>query len=314
MDYKDKYIKYKTKYLHLKNIVNQIGSSRDKYVIILFNGFLSSNLWWNYTINDNRKLKKINFLKKLKNIGETFKFNQPFFNVIYYKTPNNKEEKLQKIDEKYKEFSSDVNFLLEDLDYKNICTNIYNTVKNKYGNNKKYIVIGHSYGGTLALLFSKLYKDECVLCCCIDNPPYVMDFYKKFDDREYITYKGGQDKYTNNSELKKSLNIIENSSDHKIKNKEIDDIIKLMHCRMSEDNIKYHDKKLYVPTLFFKRLPSNPKGGDVDWIKFSKKEQQLFKNDKNMKNYIFMKDADHIIWKNQEYSDIIIDNIKNMLK
>jgi len=34
MDYKDKYIKYKTKYLGLKNINNQIGGSKNNFIII----------------------------------------------------------------------------------------------------------------------------------------------------------------------------------------------------------------------------------------------------------------------------------------
>ena len=34
----------------------------------------------------------------------------------------------------------------------------------------------------------------------------------------------------------------------------------------------------------------------------------------NMKHYIFMDEAEHFIWKNQEFSDIIIDTIKKSLK
>ena len=40
-------------------------------------------------------------------------------------------------------------------------------------------------------------------------------------------------------------------------------------------------------------------------------EQKLFEKDKNMKEYIIMKDADHYIWYNQEYSDEIIETIKH---
>ena len=82
-----------------------------------------------------------------------------FFNINYYSTPNNKKDKILwgKIYEKYKPHSSNINFQLDDLDYKNICNKTYNLVKEKYGNNKKYIIIGHSYGGGIALLFSKLY-------------------------------------------------------------------------------------------------------------------------------------------------------------
>jgi len=34
MNYKDKYIKYKTKYLELKNINNQLGGSKNNFIII----------------------------------------------------------------------------------------------------------------------------------------------------------------------------------------------------------------------------------------------------------------------------------------
>jgi len=40
MNYKDKYIKYKTKYLELKNINNQLGGSKNNFIII-------SNIWGN---------------------------------------------------------------------------------------------------------------------------------------------------------------------------------------------------------------------------------------------------------------------------
>ena len=32
-----------------------------------------------------------------------------------------------------------------------------------------------------------------------------------------------------------------------------------------------------------------------------------------MKHYIFMNESEHFIWKNQEFSDIIIDTIKKSL-
>ena len=82
---------------------------------------------------------------------------KPFFNVNYYSTPDNKKEKVLwgKIQKKYKPYTSHINFTLDDLDYKNICQKQYDIIKNKYGDNKKYIVIGHSYGGPIALLFSK---------------------------------------------------------------------------------------------------------------------------------------------------------------
>lgn len=284
--------------------------NNDKYIIILFNGMSASKKFWNYAFEDKPELRKIDFLDKLKKIGKTYTFNQPFSNINYYSTPNNKKEiiKKKKIFEKYKPHTSNINFSLEDLDYKNICEKTYNLVKQKYGNNKKYIVIGHSYGGMIALLFSKLYKNDCILCCCIDNPPYILSFFNKDKDNKSIL-----NKYPNNDELKKSLKIIKNSENIKDKNKEIDDIYKLIGYKSNQDRIKYYDSKLYVPTIFFRAYYSKPKNYQIDWNKYSMKEKNLFEKDKNMKHYIFMDEAEHYIWWNQEGSDIIIETIKQLL-
>ena len=287
--------------------------NNDKYIIILFNGFSASKIFWNYAFEAEKpELRKIDFLDKLKKIGKTYTFNQPFFNINYYSTPNNKKEiiKKKKIFEKYKPHTSNINFSLEDLDYKNICEKTYNLVKQKYGNNKKYIVIGHSYGGMIALLFSKLYKNDCILCCCIDNPPYILSFFNKHNDKDN---KSILNKYPNNDELKKSLKIIKNSENVGVKNKKIDDIYKLIGYKSSQDRIKYYDSKLYVPTIFFRAYYSKPKNYQIDWNKYSMKEKKFFEKDKNMKHYIFMDEAEHFIWKNQEFSDIIIETIKQLL-
>jgi alpha/beta superfamily hydrolase len=285
----------------------------NKYIIILFNGFGSSKLFWNYAFEDKPELRKIDFLDELKKIAKTYTFNQPFFNINYYSTPNNKKDKILwgKIYEKYKPHSSNINFKLDDLDYKIICDKTYNSVKEKYGNNKKYIIIGHSYGGCIALLFSKLYKNDCVLCCCIDNPPYVLSFFNKYNDKNN---KNILEKYSNNDELKKSLRIIKNSEDIKEKNKEIDNIYKLIGYKSSQDRIKYYNTRLYIPTIFFRAYYSKPKDYQIDWNKYSMKEKKLFEKDKNMKKYIIMNEAEHFIWKNQEFSDIIIETIKQILQ
>ena len=285
----------------------------NKYIIILFNGFGSSKIFWNYAFEDKPDLRKIDFLDNIKKIGKTYTFNQPFFNVNYYSTPNNKKDKILwgKIYEKYKPHSSNINFKLDDLDYKIICDKTYNSVKEKYGNNKKYIIIGHSYGGGIALLFSKLYKNDCVLCCCIDNPPYVLSCFNKYNNKND---KNILEKYSNNDELKKSLRIIKNSENIKEKNKEIDNIYKLIGYKSSQDRIKYYNTRLYIPTIFFRAYYSKPKDYQIDWNKYSMKEKKLFEKDKNMKKYIIMNEAEHFIWKNQEFSDIIIETIKQILQ
>lgn len=285
-------------------------NDKDKYVIVLFNGYGSSKIYWDYAFENKPELRKIDFLDKLKKIGKAYTFNQPFFNIRYYSPPDKMWKKIYK---KYKPYSPNINFKLEDLDYKNICEKTYETVKKKYGNNKKYIVIGHSYGGILALLFSKIYKKDCVLCCCIDNTPYVfnyLNYFKKYNEKNDTDII---EKYSSNKELKKSLNIIKNSKDIKEKNKEINDIYRLIQYKSSNDIIKYYDTKLYVPTVFFRAYTSKPKDYQITWFKNSKKEKNIFKKDKNLKKYINMDGAGHYIWDKQEFSDIIIDTIKDLL-
>jgi hypothetical protein len=138
-------------------------------------GFGSAKLWWEYAFEGTANIRKIDFLDNLKKITShtnVYSFNFTWFNINYYGTPNKKKDVLiwKSIYENYKEHSSNINFKLEDLDYKNICKYIYNNVIKKYGNDKKYIVIGHSYSGPIALLCSKMYKNKCKLCVCIDNP------------------------------------------------------------------------------------------------------------------------------------------------
>jgi hypothetical protein len=288
-------------------------------VIILFNGFGSSKLWWDYALPNNNKpvLRKLDFLDKLKKIGKTYTFNQPFFNVSYYETPINKKEKLfwKNIHEVYKEHSPNINFQLEDLDFKNICEKTYNAVKKKYGNNKKYVVVCHSYGSTIGLLFSKLYKNDCILCCYIDNNPFILSFFNYVYNKYIKKNKNNLvEKYSNNEKLKKSLNIIKNTTtDNKEKNKEINDILGFIGYRANQDQKKYYDNKLYVPTIFFRAYYPKPNKDQIDWNKYVMIEKKLFEKDKNMKQYIIMNDADHYIWENQEFSDIIIDTIKQSI-
>lgn len=278
----------------------------DKPIIILFNGFNTSKLFWDYAFEGKPILRKLDFLDNLKKIGKVYTFNQPFFNLNYYSTPNNKKDKILwgKISKNYKPNTSNINFKLEDLDYKNICEKVYNNVIEKYGKNKKYIIIGHSYGVPIALLFSKLYKNDCILCCCIDNVPYVLSFYKKHMDSKSILQK-----YTDNVELKKSIKIVKTYNEE-----EIGDLFKLISYRLCEDRIKYYDKKLYVPTIIFKRYVDNDNAHEIERYKYNIKEQNLFKKDKNMKEYMFMKGAEHFIWNRQDYSDTIINTIKNNIK
>lgn len=207
------------------------------------------------------------------------------------------------------DFSQNIDFCIEDLDYKNICQKIYCCVKKKFGTDIKYVVIAHSYGSDLALLFSKLYQDECILCCCIDNAPYTMSYYKKynFNEEKYILQK-----YKNNKDLQKSLKSIKKDENKSFK--ETDDIFTFIGYKSGQDRIKYYEKKLYVPTIFF-RVHYNKENDQYtkDWNFYSRDEYNILQKDKNLKEYIIFEDGEHQIWNNLEYANTMIDTIKKYI-
>lgn len=288
-----------------------------KPIIILFNGFASSKIFWQYNYVGTSTLQKNNFLLNLKKIGNVFTFNLNFFNINYFSIPDKKEEQIKwkKIYQKYKPHTTNITFNLEDLDYKNICRNVYNQVKQKFGNNRKYILIGHSYGSGLALLFAKMYKNECLFAAVIDNPPYLLEFYEKYDDRK--DKKIVDKTFKNNADLQNILNKIKNGYANEINiNKEIDLVYELIEYESSQDRIKYYNNKLAIPTLFFRAFSSNPiTKFQKEWNKFSvlEKEKLAKYNKSDMFKYIIMLDAEHFIWKNQNYSDMIQDEIRCMM-
>jgi len=282
------------------------------YVLILFNGFRSSKLWWGYSWDGTPELRKLDFLDKLKKMGKVYAFNQPFFNVEYYASSTTKKERelWRKIYDEYKPHSPNINFRLEDLDHAKICEKTYEAVKRKYGDSKKYIVVGHSYGGPIALLFSKMYRRECALCCLIDSTPLVLGFYEKYDSKEDESIL---EKYADNAALRKALYVIRHGT-AKERNKEIDDIYKLVGRVNCLDRIKYYDKKLYVPTIMFRAYRTDTKNaGELDMNKFATKEKRLFDGAKNLKHYVVMNDANHYIWKDQAFSDMIIETLRRAL-
>lgn len=150
-------------------------------VFILFNGWGASKNDWLYGDNGTHIPRKLDFTKQLEKLGQVYLFNSIFFNIEYYKTPITKEDtRLININKKYKAFDSDIIFNIRDLDFKNYCKIIYNNVIKKYGSNKKYVLIGWSYGGHIALLFSKLFKKNVLFNILIDNPPYCQEYLEKY--------------------------------------------------------------------------------------------------------------------------------------
>ena len=184
-----------------------------KPVFVLFPGIHMSEIAWEYVFDMNSiKAKKLDFITQLKKLGKVYLFTPKFFNIWYYLQFPVDDEKWKKIYNKYKRFSSDIDFNLEDLNYDIICKKIHTDVRNKYGKTVKLIPIGHSYGSEIALLFSKMYKKECLFSVLIDGTVHSLklqkQFYKEYDKKNEKMVK----KYFNNNQnLHKILNKIKNS-------------------------------------------------------------------------------------------------------
>jgi hypothetical protein len=317
MDYKTEYINNKAKYLELVSHLfhkQNGGKLTDKPVIILFNGYGSTSVRWQYKYIGENKLQKIDFLDKLQKIGDVYTFNLNFFNIkYYYLPPNDDKHNERKLFDKYKMYSSDIDFNLEDLDFKNICKNVYNNVNKKYGNKRKYIVLGHSSGADTALLFSKLYSDKILFCVTLDGMPRLLKYY---ETRGFDEFKKVYENINTNKKLHKILKTIRESikKDTNV-NKEIYTIFELMAYRNYVDLKKYYDNKLYVPTIFFRSYITDP---EHEYQKNTNKyavleKEDLEKNNNSMHKYYVILNANHFMWIKQNDSDTIIDEIKYML-
>jgi len=277
--------------------------------IILFNGYKTSRRWYKYRNEYNSEnLKRIDFLDRIREMGEVYIVEEKYYNLSNYKR---KSELTERIYRKYGMYRKNIKFRLEDIDYKKICERVYRKMKNKYGNNKRYIVIGHSYGGTLALLFSKMYKEECKLCCCLDNPPNIMEFFKKYDDKENKEVK---EEY-NEEKLRSELEYIRRGEKSEEKDRKIDDIFRYTKYRLCEDRIRYYDENIYIKTIFFRAYYKNINACkfEKDWNKYGKLEEEKYRNNDNLVKYIYLEEATHFIWRRQEYSDVIIREIKETI-
>ena len=129
----------------------------DKILFIIFPGFGSTIK--HFRLNDvNGKFNtNSNFLSELKKMGKIYFVNQNYNNISYYDN-NEKEEQYL--------FKKNINFTLKDLNMENICSKIYNDVKNFNG---KYVLIGHSIGSFPLYYFSQKYSSKCIYNFLIDG-------------------------------------------------------------------------------------------------------------------------------------------------
>ena len=143
----EKYTKYKTKYLQLKKINNQIGGKNiNKYIILLFPDVLSNIKFPNKIIN---KLKR-----KYKIIDLKYDFND------------------SELKNKFK---------LEDLQFENIAKNIYDNLDKDIN----YITIGFNQGCHICNYFSNKYKKIVTMQILLNNRRINAENYEKTIIRGY---------------------------------------------------------------------------------------------------------------------------------
>lgn len=156
--YYNKYLKYKTKYLELKNInsLDQTGGGK-KIMFIMFPGYGVSKKGWDCYFEKDKKIKT-NFISELKKIGSIY-FHEPLYhNINYYHHKENKHSKYL--------YDKNIDFTRENFDIVKECDKIYQKIKDFKG---MFVLIGHSIGSYFVYCFEQKYSSRCLFSVIIDG-------------------------------------------------------------------------------------------------------------------------------------------------
>lgn len=284
MNYRDKYIKYKTKYLESRNTNanNQIGGAK-KDLYIFIGGYGMAPELWNYNL---LTMKKTNFLNKIKMIGDVYTYYPKFYNIKYY-TENNTYVK--------QFYKNDLSFKLNDINFKKESKYIYDNI----GNYNRYIIICTSIGIHYAIELVKLLKN-CILISIEGShigPNAKIKFNKILQDYDK-KYKIYTDKDLD--KLKKDKNY-----------QEIDDLINSIMI----SNIDFSFKKFNCPNLHFQNLiienSIDPKTNEKNLLKINTSNYLSKYNNKSYK-VIWLVNKGHIAFGTD--TENILYHIKNFLQ
>jgi hypothetical protein len=298
MDYKDKYIKYKIKYLELKNmdINNQIGGGKKDFQFILFGDVMTGHQVWFHDKGNN----KIDFVKKLKKLGDVIILKPDYVNFMNYTKVKNDGNWF------YKSGIKETNFTIEDLQFENYSKWVYNQIDP----NKKYIAIGLDQGCHFAKYFCNKYLDNCICLYILIDRNFTKKSYEKtfHSDMNYDFIKSiVGDNYKNyiienltNKTIGDLLDKIKKTKDDKyvqLLNGLCKGIIRSQYDKIKEMKVKtiaYSDLKTLTP----EKLQENHE--------FNEKS-----NDKIIYYYI-VDDAQYII--HGKYKNEIYNNIFGLVK
>ena len=299
MDYKNKYTKYKTKYLELKNIDtnNLNGGGKKDLQFILFGDVMTGHQIWFHDKNNN----KIDFIKKLKKLGDVIILKPNYVNFMNYSKSN------KSVNWFYKSKIKNTDFTIDDLQFENYSKWIYGQIDP----NKKYIAIGLEQGCHFAKYFCNQYVDKCLALYILIDRNFTQQSYEKTFHSE-STYEFNKTIVGDNYKDY----IIENLTDktindllEKIKKTKDDKYIQLLNglCKGIIRSQYNKIKKIDVKTIVY---------SDSSALTLPEKLQENVEFNKRSNNkiiyYYIIDDGEYLI--HGKYKDEIYYNIYGLVK
>lgn len=291
-------------------------------LFVIFNGFSLSNKKWKYKYFDyDNEPEEIDILDKLKLLGDIYFATPNFSNLEFYRFHKNAEKQLkfENMNRKYNFVSQNIDYTINDLKLNKICEKNYNEIKQLYPNHK-LILIGHSFGGQIAIMFSRLYPDDCILNVLLDPAHYLpiddllILYRNKYNHAEISQISDD----TISTKLTESLNIIKTYEKSLILNDSITQLQNFITAMFIREFItNYSTSIINVPTIIFRIYYDKQSEQYIIHNNMNERERNMLSFIQNLE-YIQLKQSVygniyHLIWYNQRISDMIIKKITDKL-
>ena len=261
--------------------------------IIFFPGLGASKKVVKY-IHVNNKAVKNNFIDKLNKIDKVYIADAPYVNVHYYSHSKSMYEPINKLS-------------IDDLDLFKITQKIYEQVK-QY---KKFTLIASSHGIYFAFAFAYLYPKYVKNIISLDGSWITKELCKTRLDN--WKKKG---KIVKEIKTQKELDdIITNIKTQKDNEKYIQMIMSHVRLKHTQDCIEYNFAKLIKKIDYYVFRDFNSNINDEIYKEFNTNamnEHNLLINNKKYHIY-WMIDGSHLIWEQENYKNLILSVVKNVI-
>jgi hypothetical protein len=278
-------------------------AKRIKILFIMFQGSGTNLKNWNETT-------KSKFLDRLKTIGKVYTYQDSIYNIHHYDKSN----------PEHNDFDSNLDINLSYVNpnthIKMVYSDILKTAKLQYKNidEYKFIPIGWSMGGLMALYFAQVYSQQCIHVILLDSVLFTPNNMKKYIDVIYKSENLDKIYPITNAKYKKMLLAWkENHND-------INDMWKINgiqnYIRWVFMSKHLNNLKLPVPTTAFVNMVKLERS---EWSKeFNNKRRLaevkiLEKNNPSNYKAIIFNDKSHYIFDKIQPANIIIKEIKKIL-